>query len=78
MRAKPHAKHVEIRDVELIERLREKAPETLDAEIDFDRVLEKISQSGIPVEHERLAFIALASRSRKARVRSPKSRTRKD
>lgn len=76
VKAKPRAKHVEITDAELMERLREKAPEMLEAEIDLDKVIEKVSQAGIPQERERLAF--MASRSRKARVRSPKSRSQKD
>lgn len=75
MKAKPRAKHIEITDAELIERLREKAPEMLEAEIDFDKVIEKVSQAGIPQERERLAF--MVSRSRKARGHLPKSRSRK-
>jgi hypothetical protein len=67
--------HVEVTDVGLIERLREKAPEMLEAEIDFDKMIENVSQAGIPAERERLAF--MVARSRKSRAQSPKSRTRK-
>jgi site-specific DNA-cytosine methylase len=76
VKARKREKHVEITDAELIERLREKAPEMLEAEIDFDKVIEQVSQAGIPQERERLALM-VSARSRKSRANSPKSRIRK-
>jgi chemotaxis regulatin CheY-phosphate phosphatase CheZ len=75
VKARKREKHVEMTDAELLERLHEKAPEMLEAEIDFDKVIETVSQAGIPQERERLTL--MVSRSRKARVRSPKRRNRK-
>jgi hypothetical protein len=76
VKARKCEKHVEITDAELIERLREKAPEMLEAEIDFDKMIEKVSQAGIPQERARSAFM-VSRRSHRVRVRSPKNQSRK-
>ena len=47
----------------------------IEAEIHFDKVIEKVRQAGIPQERERLAL--MVSRSRRVRGDLPKSRSRK-